>query len=92
MEAFNSTLRVHDTLAQNRLRFAQRLMEMSEELTNLAKEGERLRKLVCDASSSVACEDMAYLAATSAQGGWYSVREECSRSRMPHGESQAAFR
>ncbi|GHJ88503.1 hypothetical protein NliqN6_4905 [Naganishia liquefaciens] len=45
VEAFNSTLRVHDTLAQNRLRFAQRLMEMSEELTNLAKEGERLRKL-----------------------------------------------
>jgi hypothetical protein len=53
VEAFNSTLRVHDTLAQNRLRFAQRLIEMSEELTTLAKEGERLRKLVCDSLSAL---------------------------------------
>ena len=55
VEAFNSTLRVHDTLAQNRLRFAQRLIEMSEELTNLAKEGERLRKLVRRGLSVYAC-------------------------------------
>ncbi|KAJ9106365.1 hypothetical protein QFC21_001511 [Naganishia friedmannii] len=45
VEAYNATLRVHDTLAQNRLRFAQRLIEMSDELINLAKEGERLRKV-----------------------------------------------
>jgi hypothetical protein len=39
-------LDVHEALAQNRSRFASRLNEMSEELVNLAKEGERLRKLV----------------------------------------------
>jgi hypothetical protein len=46
VEAYNATLKVHDTLAQNRLKFAQRLIDMSEELMNLAKEGERLRKVV----------------------------------------------
>lgn len=46
MEAYNATLKVHDTLAQNRLKFAQRLIDMSDELMNLAKEGERLRKVV----------------------------------------------
>ncbi|KAI5454866.1 hypothetical protein NCC49_002145 [Naganishia albida] len=45
VEAYNATLKVHDALAQNRLRFAQRLIDMSEELTNLAKEGEKLRKV-----------------------------------------------
>jgi hypothetical protein len=51
VEAYNATLRVHDTLAQNRLKFAQRLIEMSDELINLAKEGERLRKVVSVDSS-----------------------------------------
>lgn len=42
--AYKKSLDVHDSLAQNRARFAQRLYEMSDELVNLAKEGERLRK------------------------------------------------
>lgn len=46
MRAYKKSLEVHETLAQNRSRFAARLNEMSEELVNLAKEGERLRKLV----------------------------------------------
>jgi hypothetical protein len=46
VRAYKKSLDVHEALAQNRSRFASRLNEMSEELVNLAKEGERLRKLV----------------------------------------------
>lgn len=46
MEAYHQSLRIHDSLAGNRSRFGIRLLEMSEELMNLAKEGERLRKTV----------------------------------------------
>jgi hypothetical protein len=45
VDAYHAALRVHDTVAQNRVRFAQRLTEMSDELLALAREGERLRKL-----------------------------------------------
>ena len=44
--AYQQSLRLQDTLAQNRLRFSQRLNEMSDELLGLAREGEKLRKLV----------------------------------------------
>lgn len=46
VNAYQASLRLQDALAQNRLRFAQRLSEMSDELLVLAKEGERLRKMV----------------------------------------------
>jgi hypothetical protein len=46
VNAYQASLRLQDALAQNRLRFAQRLSEMSDELVVLAKEGERLRKMV----------------------------------------------
>ena len=39
-------MRVHEMMADNRLRFAQRLNEMSEELNNLVKEVEKNRKQV----------------------------------------------
>ncbi|OWZ38970.1 GTPase activating protein [Cryptococcus neoformans Tu259-1] len=42
--AYNSSLKVQDQISQNRLRFAQRLYEMSEELQSLAREGEKARK------------------------------------------------
>lgn len=44
--AYNSSLKVQDQISQNRLRFAQRLYEMSEELQTLAREGEKARKTV----------------------------------------------
>lgn len=37
-------MRVHEMMADNRLRFAQRLNEMSEELNTLVKEVEKNRK------------------------------------------------
>ncbi|CAD6572989.1 MAG: hypothetical protein TREMPRED_000705 [Tremellales sp. Tagirdzhanova-0007] len=43
--AYQSSLKLQDGLAQNRLRFSQRLNEMSDELLGLAREGEKLRKL-----------------------------------------------
>jgi hypothetical protein len=46
VRAYKKSLEIHEALAQNRSRFAARLYEMSDELVNLAKEGERLRKLV----------------------------------------------
>ncbi|WVO22533.1 uncharacterized protein IAS62_003863 [Cryptococcus decagattii] len=42
--AYNRSLKVQDQISQNRLRFAQRLYEMSEELQTLAREGEKARK------------------------------------------------
>ena len=45
VNAYQGSLKLQDQLAQNRMRFAQRLNEMSDELLGLAREGERLRKL-----------------------------------------------
>jgi hypothetical protein len=39
-------MKIHEIIAENRLRFASRLNEMSEELANLAKEVEKNRKAV----------------------------------------------
>jgi len=39
-------MKVHEMMAENRLRFAQRLNEMSDELNNLAKEVDKNRKQV----------------------------------------------
>jgi Rho GTPase-activating protein RGD1 len=39
-------MRIHETMAENKIRFAQRLNEMSEELANLAKEVDKNRKQV----------------------------------------------
>jgi len=40
-------MKIHEIIAENRLRFASRLNEMSEELANLAKEVDKNRKVVC---------------------------------------------
>ncbi|EIN09430.1 GTPase activating protein [Punctularia strigosozonata HHB-11173 SS5] len=42
--AWQGTMRIHETMAENKIRFAQRLNEMSEELANLAKEVDKNRK------------------------------------------------
>ena len=39
-------MKLHDTMAENRIRFAQRLNEMSEDLATLAKEVDKNRKQV----------------------------------------------
>ena len=39
-------MKIHETVAENRLRFAQRLNEMSEELATLSKEVDKNRKQV----------------------------------------------
>ncbi|CAL1715474.1 unnamed protein product [Somion occarium] len=49
--AWQNALKTHETIAENRLRFAQRLNEMSEELATLAKEVEKTRKLTKDLST-----------------------------------------
>jgi len=46
VSAWQSSMRVHEMMAENRLRFAQRLNEMSEELSTLVKEVEKNRKQV----------------------------------------------
>lgn len=51
--SYQQSLRVQESLAQNRIRFATRLNEMCDELLGLAREGERMRKMVgpsCDVS------------------------------------------
>ncbi len=39
-------MRIHEQMSENRLRFAQRLNEMSEELVTLSKEVDKNRKQV----------------------------------------------
>ena len=39
-------MKIHDVVGENRVRFAQKLNEMSEELSNLVKEVEKTRKQV----------------------------------------------
>ncbi|KAF8892131.1 Rho GTPase activation protein [Infundibulicybe gibba] len=46
--AWQSCMRVHELMAENRLRFSQRLNEMSEELGTLAKEVDKNRKQTKD--------------------------------------------
>ena len=48
VNAWQSAMKTHETMAENRIRFAQRLNEMSEELNNLSKEVEKTRKQVGD--------------------------------------------
>ena len=44
--AWQSSMKIHDSMAENRIRFAQKLNEMSDELSNLVKEVEKTRKQV----------------------------------------------
>lgn len=44
--AWQSSMKLHDLMAENRIRFAQKLNEMSDELSNLVKEVEKTRKQV----------------------------------------------
>lgn len=44
--SWQATMKIHEVMADNRIRFAQRLNEMSEELANLAKEVDKNRKSV----------------------------------------------
>lgn len=48
VSAWMSSMRVHEVMAENRLRFAQRLNEMSDELANLVKEVDKNRKQTKD--------------------------------------------
>lgn len=46
MASYQQSLKVQEQLAQNRIRFSTRLNEMCDELLGLAREGERMRKMV----------------------------------------------
>ncbi|KAI8985727.1 GTPase activating protein [Trametes punicea] len=48
VNAWQSSMRTHELMAENRIKFAARLNEMSEELTNLAKEVDKTRKVTKD--------------------------------------------
>ncbi|KAI0272746.1 GTPase activating protein [Gloeopeniophorella convolvens] len=48
VSAWQTTMKIHEIIAENRLRFALRLNEMSEELGNLAKEVDKNRKATKD--------------------------------------------
>lgn len=49
-------MRVHETMAETRLRFAQRLNEMSEELATIVKEVDKNRKQVRRFQSQVSVD------------------------------------
>ncbi|KAJ8520293.1 hypothetical protein ONZ45_g2878 [Pleurotus djamor] len=49
--AWHHSMRIHETMADNRIRFSQRLHEMSDELATLVKEVEKNRKQTKDLAS-----------------------------------------
>ncbi|WRT69264.1 uncharacterized protein IL334_006248 [Kwoniella shivajii] len=51
VSSYQSGLKLQEQLAQNRIRFSQRLNEMSDELLSLAREGEKMRKIHKDNGS-----------------------------------------
>ncbi|EPQ56726.1 RhoGAP-domain-containing protein [Gloeophyllum trabeum ATCC 11539] len=51
VHAWQMSMKIHEVLAENRLKFAQRLNEMSEELLNLIKEVDKNRKQTKDLAS-----------------------------------------
>ncbi|KAF8159815.1 hypothetical protein B0H34DRAFT_782440 [Crassisporium funariophilum] len=48
VSAWQQSMRVHEMMAENRIRFSQRLNEMGDELSNLAKEVDKNRKQTKD--------------------------------------------
>ncbi|TEB29117.1 GTPase activating protein [Coprinellus micaceus] len=48
VDAWMNTMKIHEAMAENRLRFAQRLNEMSEELATIVKEVDKNRKQTKD--------------------------------------------
>jgi hypothetical protein len=52
VNVWHSSMKVHEIMAENRIRFSQRLNEMSDELGTLAKEVDKNRKQVCMNSRS----------------------------------------
>lgn len=46
MTAWQLAMKLHDTMGDNRLRFAARLTEMSDDLSNVVKEVDKNRKQV----------------------------------------------
>lgn len=46
VDAWHGMMKTHESIADNRIRFSQRLNEMSEELVNLQREVEKNRKQV----------------------------------------------
>ena len=46
VNAWQASMKIHEVMADNRIKFATRLNEMSEELANLAKEVDKNRKAV----------------------------------------------
>ena len=46
VSSWQSSMRVHEMMADNRIRFSQRLNEMGDELSTLVKEVEKNRKQV----------------------------------------------
>ncbi|KAH7097534.1 RhoGAP-domain-containing protein [Auriculariales sp. MPI-PUGE-AT-0066] len=51
VHAWSTSLRIHDLMAENRLKFAQRLSEMSDDLSTLAKEVDKTRKQTKDVAA-----------------------------------------
>ncbi|KAI0028320.1 GTPase activating protein [Vararia minispora EC-137] len=49
--AWQTTMKIHDIIAENRIRFGQRLKEMADDLTTLSNEVEKNRKLSKDLAS-----------------------------------------
>lgn len=55
VNAWQSSMKIHEMMGDNRIRFSQRLNEMSEELASLAKEVDKNRKQVCATISTCTC-------------------------------------
>ncbi|CAE7217022.1 unnamed protein product [Rhizoctonia solani] len=80
VSAWSSTMKIHEMMGEARIRFAQRLAEMSDELASLAKEVEKNRKSAKDLGTRYerALQD-AEAAMEKAKGRVSAVTEELER-------------
>ncbi len=78
-------MKIHEAVAENRLGFAQKLSEMSEELAALAKEVDRTRKAVSRRPPSLFHFN---LTQKSRQKTWLPSMSELSRGRGSNGEGK----
>jgi len=87
-------MKIHDVLAENRIRFAQKLNEMSDELSNLVKGVEKIRKQVETAGSYLTWTTSAELGALPPldKGSCYKIRACPPRIRVYGRENQDSIR
>jgi hypothetical protein len=90
--AWQNAMRIHETMGENRLRFANRLNEMSEELASLAKEVDKNRKQVRRHAFACSVGYCNLRLTNLVQGRSNALRKSTSGGRTRHGKVKEQIR